>query len=217
MWDGSAVPLDENLQIAQELLEKAAAAQIVLEIEVGVVGGEEDGVEGGVGRQALQHPRGRAGDRRGARHGREGPLPDGADLRQRARRLQARQRQAASRDPPARPAGGRRASSGSRAGSKPFDLVFHGGSGSLPEEIARGRRLRRGEDERRHRHPVRLHPSGRRATCSPTTTACSRSTGRSATRRPTTRAPGARPPRPGWRPGSSRPARTSGPRAPLSG
>src|ERR1044071_2849642 len=33
MWDGSAVPLDENLQIAQELLAKAAAAKIVLEIE----------------------------------------------------------------------------------------------------------------------------------------------------------------------------------------
>ena len=56
MWDGSAVPLDENLQIAQELLAKAAAAKIILEIEVGVVGGEEDGVEGGSGRQAVQHP-----------------------------------------------------------------------------------------------------------------------------------------------------------------
>jgi fructose-bisphosphate aldolase, class II len=49
MWDGSAVPLEENLQIAQELLEKAAAAKIILEIEVGVVGGEEDGVVGGAG------------------------------------------------------------------------------------------------------------------------------------------------------------------------
>ncbi|GAA5177132.1 class II fructose-bisphosphate aldolase [Rugosimonospora acidiphila] len=44
MWDGSAVPLDENLRIAEELLAAAAAAHIVLEIEVGVVGGEEDGV-----------------------------------------------------------------------------------------------------------------------------------------------------------------------------
>src|SRR5882757_5485844 len=44
MWDGSAVPLAENLEIAKELLAKAAAAKIVLEIEVGVVGGEEDGV-----------------------------------------------------------------------------------------------------------------------------------------------------------------------------
>jgi fructose-bisphosphate aldolase, class II len=46
MWDGSAVPLDENLRIAEELLAEAAAAKIVLEIEVGVVGGEEDGVVG---------------------------------------------------------------------------------------------------------------------------------------------------------------------------
>src|SRR3954471_8062715 len=40
MWDGSAVPLNENLRIARELLADAAAAKIVLEIEIGVVGGE---------------------------------------------------------------------------------------------------------------------------------------------------------------------------------
>jgi len=44
MWDGSAVPVEENLQIADELLALTAAAKIILEIEVGVVGGEEDGV-----------------------------------------------------------------------------------------------------------------------------------------------------------------------------
>src|SRR3954462_5609597 len=44
MWDGSAVPLDENLVIAKELLAQAAAAKIILEVEIGVVGGEEDGV-----------------------------------------------------------------------------------------------------------------------------------------------------------------------------
>ncbi|MEV7231477.1 class II fructose-bisphosphate aldolase [Polymorphospora sp. NPDC051019] len=48
MWDGSAVLLEENLQIAEELLAEAAAAKIVLEIEVGVVGGEEDGVVGAI-------------------------------------------------------------------------------------------------------------------------------------------------------------------------
>src|SRR5688572_14633490 len=41
MWDGSAVPLDENLSIARELLDLAKQANVVLEIEVGVVGGEE--------------------------------------------------------------------------------------------------------------------------------------------------------------------------------
>ncbi len=44
MWDGSAVPVEENLSIADELLAKTSAAKIILEIEVGVVGGEEDGV-----------------------------------------------------------------------------------------------------------------------------------------------------------------------------
>src|SRR4029079_3543494 len=56
MWDGSAVPLEENLEIAQELLAKAAAAHIVLEVEIGVVGGEEDGVEGGGGEQLYSTP-----------------------------------------------------------------------------------------------------------------------------------------------------------------
>ena len=44
MWDGSAVPVEENLSIADELLALTSAAHIILEIEVGVVGGEEDGV-----------------------------------------------------------------------------------------------------------------------------------------------------------------------------
>ena len=44
MWDGSAVPMEENLQIADELLALTNAAKMILEIEVGIVGGEEDGV-----------------------------------------------------------------------------------------------------------------------------------------------------------------------------
>ncbi|HNV12097.1 MAG TPA: class II fructose-bisphosphate aldolase, partial [Propionibacteriaceae bacterium] len=44
MWDGSAVPMEENLAIAAELLELTARNHQILEIEVGVVGGEEDGV-----------------------------------------------------------------------------------------------------------------------------------------------------------------------------
>ena len=45
MWDGSAVPMDQNLSIADEMLDKCAAAKTILEIEIGVVGGEEDGIE----------------------------------------------------------------------------------------------------------------------------------------------------------------------------
>lgn len=46
MWDGSAVPLEENLEIAKELLHLSKLANTILEIEIGVVGGEEDGVVG---------------------------------------------------------------------------------------------------------------------------------------------------------------------------
>ena len=45
MWDGSAVPLKENLEIASRLLDECAKANIIMEIEIGVVGGEEDGIE----------------------------------------------------------------------------------------------------------------------------------------------------------------------------
>ena len=45
MWDGSAVPLDENIRIAKELLPRMKAINAILEVEIGVVGGEEDGVQ----------------------------------------------------------------------------------------------------------------------------------------------------------------------------
>ncbi|RKN11495.1 class II fructose-bisphosphate aldolase [Streptomyces radicis] len=44
MWDGSAETLKHNLEIAEELLARAAAAKIVLEVEITPTGGEEDGV-----------------------------------------------------------------------------------------------------------------------------------------------------------------------------
>jgi fructose-bisphosphate aldolase, class II len=56
MWDGSAVPLAENLQIATDLLEKCAAAHIVMEMEIGVVGGEEDGVVGEINEKLYSTP-----------------------------------------------------------------------------------------------------------------------------------------------------------------
>ena len=56
MWDGSAVPLDENLEIAQELLALAKAAHIILEVEIGVVGGEEDGVANEINEKLYTTP-----------------------------------------------------------------------------------------------------------------------------------------------------------------
>ena len=135
MWDGSAVPLDENLQIAQELLAKAAAAKIILEIEVGVVGGEEDGVEGGSG-DKLYSTQGDAlatvealglGEKGrymtaltfGNVHGVYKP----GNVKLRPEILKQAQDAVVEK-------------LGLEPGSKPFDLVFHGGSGSLPQEIA---------------------------------------------------------------------------------
>jgi fructose-bisphosphate aldolase class II len=56
MWDGSAVPLQENLQIAAELLEKCATAHVIMEMEIGVVGGEEDGVVGEINEKLYSTP-----------------------------------------------------------------------------------------------------------------------------------------------------------------
>jgi fructose-bisphosphate aldolase, class II len=56
MWDGSAVPLPENLRIAAELLEQCAEAHVVMEMEIGVVGGEEDGVVGEINEKLYSTP-----------------------------------------------------------------------------------------------------------------------------------------------------------------
>ena len=44
MFDGSELPLRENISMSKELLERCAKSEIILEVETGVVGGEEDGV-----------------------------------------------------------------------------------------------------------------------------------------------------------------------------
>ncbi|NYI44191.1 fructose-bisphosphate aldolase class II [Nocardioides aromaticivorans] len=134
MWDGSAVPLDENLQIAEELLAKAAAARIILEIEVGVVGGEEDGVDGGMGEHLYTTPEDALATVRALGVGENGRYltaltfgnvhgvykPGNVKLRPEI----LRDAQAAVVKELGLP-----------EGSKPFDLVFHGGSGSTAEEI----------------------------------------------------------------------------------
>ena len=132
MWDGSAVPLEENLVIAQELLAKSKAARTVLEIEVGVVGGEEDGIVGAIDEKLYSTPEDALAT--AAALGVEGYLtaltfgnvhgvykPGNVKLRPEI----LAQAQAAVV-----------AKLGLPEGSKPFDLVFHGGSGSSAEEIA---------------------------------------------------------------------------------
>jgi fructose-bisphosphate aldolase class II len=53
MWDGSAVPLAENLEVAKQLLPRMKAIEAILEVEIGVVGGEEDGVQHEGSNEAL--------------------------------------------------------------------------------------------------------------------------------------------------------------------
>ena len=45
MYDGSELPLGQNIAQSQELLKLCAANDIILEVEAGVVGGEEDGID----------------------------------------------------------------------------------------------------------------------------------------------------------------------------
>ncbi|MEZ5093963.1 class II fructose-bisphosphate aldolase [Nocardioides sp.] len=135
MWDGSAVPLAENLEIAQELLAKAAAAKIILEIEVGVVGGEEDGIVGEINEKLYTTPEDALATVEALGVGENGrymtALTFGnvhgaykpGHVKLRPEILQHAQEAVVEK-------------LGLPAGSKPFDLVFHGGSGSLPEEIA---------------------------------------------------------------------------------
>src|SRR5271157_1819324 len=56
MFDGSALPLKENLDMAVKLLERFKKNELILEIEAGVVGGEEDGVKGEAGAKLYTTP-----------------------------------------------------------------------------------------------------------------------------------------------------------------
>jgi fructose-bisphosphate aldolase class II len=132
MWDGSAVALGENLEIAKELLAKTKAVGSILEVEIGVVGGEEDGVEGGMGEHlfttvedgmATAEALGLGENGRyltaltfGNVHGSYKP----GSVKLRPELLDEIQK-----------AVGKKYSK-----DMPFDLVFHGGSGSTAKEIA---------------------------------------------------------------------------------
>ncbi len=132
MWDGSAVPLDENLKIAEELLEKSVAARTILEIEVGVVGGEEDGVAHEINDKLYTTVEDGLATVRALGTGEKGRYltaltfgnvhgvykPGAVKLRPEI-------------------LGEIQTAVGAEVGKDmPFDLVFHGGSGSTAEEVA---------------------------------------------------------------------------------
>ncbi|ANS78935.1 Fructose-bisphosphate aldolase class II [Serinicoccus hydrothermalis] len=135
MWDGSATPLEENLRIAEELLEKCAAAKIILEVEIGVVGGEEDGVANEINDQLYTTPEDAVATIKALGSGEKGryltALTFGnvhgvykpGNVKLRPEILQTAQEAAAK-------------ALGKDAESRPFDLVFHGGSGSTTQEIS---------------------------------------------------------------------------------
>ena len=134
MWDGSAIELGENLDIAEELMEKSAAAKLVLELEIGIVGGEEDGVvaeineklytaDGDFLRTAQKLGLGERGvyllaATFGNVHGVYKP----GNVKLRPEILKQGQDVVAGEF-------------GLGEGAKPFNLVFHGGSGSAESEI----------------------------------------------------------------------------------
>jgi fructose-bisphosphate aldolase, class II len=131
MWDGSAVPLAENLSIASELLDECAQAHVIMEMEIGVVGGEEDGIVGEINEKLYSTA--------------EDALAtaDALGLGERGRYILAATfgnvhgvykpghvtlRPSVLKDI--------QEAVGAKYGKdKPFDLVFHGGSGSALSEI----------------------------------------------------------------------------------
>src|SRR5215213_10111596 len=135
MWDGSAVPLDENLEIAQELLARCHAAGIILEVEIGVVGGEEDGVVGAIDDKLYSTPEDAIATAKALGTGEKGRYltaltfgnvhgvykPGNVKLRPEV--LKAAQEAVVKE-------------LGLASDERPFDLVFHGGSGSTAEEIS---------------------------------------------------------------------------------
>jgi fructose-bisphosphate aldolase, class II len=131
MWDGSAETLEENLRIGRELLARTSAAHIILEVEIGAVGGEEDGVENAINDKlystvadglATVEALGSGENGRyitaltfGNVHGVYKP----GNVKLRPEILKDIQEQV-----------------GAKLGkNSPFDLVFHGGSGSSEQEI----------------------------------------------------------------------------------
>jgi fructose-bisphosphate aldolase, class II len=135
MWDGSATELHENLKIATELLDLAVKAKIILEVEIGVVGGEEDGVANEINEklytsaadyEATVDALG-VGDKGryllAATFGNVHGVYKPGNVKLRPEILKQGQDVAV-------------AKLGLAEGAKPFDFVFHGGSGSLPSEIA---------------------------------------------------------------------------------
>ncbi len=131
MWDGSAVPLAENLQIAAELLARCAAARIVMEMEIGVVGGEEDGVVGEINEKLYTTPEDALATAEAVGLGERGRYILAATFGN----VHGVYKPGHVKLRPAVLKEIQDAVGAKYHKDKPFDLVFHGGSGSALEEI----------------------------------------------------------------------------------
>jgi fructose-bisphosphate aldolase, class II len=131
MWDGSAVPLAENLQIAAELLADCNAAHIIMEMEIGVVGGEEDGVVGEINEKLYTTPEDALATAEALGLGERGRYILAAtfgNVHGVYKPGHVKLRPAVLKEI--------QDAVGAKYGKdKPFDLVFHGGSGSALGEI----------------------------------------------------------------------------------
>jgi fructose-bisphosphate aldolase class II len=131
MWDGSAVPLDENLEIARDLLAQCAAANIIMELEIGVVGGEEDGVVGEINEKLYSTPEDALATAEAlgtGEHGRYILAATFGNVHGVYKPGHVKLRPSVLKEI--------QDTVGAKYGKdKPFDLVFHGGSGSAESEI----------------------------------------------------------------------------------
>jgi fructose-bisphosphate aldolase, class II len=131
MWDGSAVPLEENLDIADEMLDKCQRANIILEIEIGVVGGEEDGVEAKADAKLFSTPEDGLATAKKLGLGERGRYLVAATFGN----VHGVYKPGNVKLQPAILKQIQDAVGAEYGKDKPFDLVFHGGSGSLLTEI----------------------------------------------------------------------------------
>ncbi len=131
MWDGSAVPLAENLQIAAEVLADCAAAHIIMEMEIGVVGGEEDGVVGAINEKLYSTPDDALATAEALGLGERGRYILAATFGN----VHGVYKPGHVKLRPSVLAGIQEAVGRKYDRDKPFDLVFHGGSGSDLDDI----------------------------------------------------------------------------------
>ncbi|MCW2940371.1 MAG: fructose-bisphosphate aldolase, class [Actinomycetia bacterium] len=131
MWDGSAVPLPENLTIAAELLGECAKARIVMEMEIGVVGGEEDGVSHEINEKLYTTPEDALATVEAVGLGEKGRYILAATFGN----VHGVYKPGAVKLRPLVLKEIQDAVTAKYGVQKPFDLVFHGGSGSSLEEI----------------------------------------------------------------------------------